>query len=94
MGKRRRRRTRSDEGGRGVIPGDGPVEWPGLTGPSVFTFEGRIKQMGAVSGNLARARGARGAGARFFWLLSIPPAAMAVLVRDLWRWLRGSPTRR
>ena len=69
------------------MPSGGPVEWPGLTGPSVFTFEGRMAQMRAVSANVSRA-GRRGVMARFLWLLQFPPAAVAVLVRDLWRSFR------
>jgi hypothetical protein len=85
MGKRRGRRTRSDEGGhsahleRGVT-----VDWPGLTGPSIFTVEGELGQRFAVTRNLARAKGWRGVSARALWLLLFPPLAVISLVRDLW----------
>lgn len=83
MGRRRGRRTRSDRRGGPLPPPEGLVQWPGLTGPSVFTFEGRMAQMSAISANLARATGTRGIVLRFVYLLGFPPAAIAVLVRDL-----------
>ena len=85
MGKRRGRRTRSSPGSLRRRAPAGPVEWPGLTGPSPYTFEGSLRQMSAVSSNLARATGARGVTARFLWLLAFPPAAIAVLVWDVAR---------
>jgi hypothetical protein len=87
MGRRRGRTTKSSRPGRGryTLPSDGPVDWPGLTGPSVFTFHGALQQTAAVSRNLARATGAQGAIARFLWCLAFPPAAAAVLTRDLFR---------
>ena len=83
MGRRRGRRTRSDRRGGPVLPPTGPLDWPGLTGPSIYTFEGRMAQMSAISSNLARATGTRGIIVRFVYLLAFPPAAIAVLVRDL-----------
>lgn len=77
MGKRRRRRTHSDEGGHRVDANKGPtVDWPGLTGPSIFTFEGSMEQRWAIVGNLVRARGWRGRSARL--LFAMPLLALAV----------------
>ena len=60
QGKKKGRRTRSDTGGGHVRPaGDGPIEWPGLSGQSVLTPEGRIEQLGHVASNLSRANGRR-----------------------------------
>lgn len=70
------------------MPPTGPMEWPGLSGPSIYTPEGRIRQMAAISSNLAKATGARGITARFLWLIGFPPAALAVLVRDVARVVR------
>lgn len=94
MGKRRRRRTRSDDGGpkahleRGVA-----VDWPGLSGPSIFTVEGALAQRSAVTRNIARAKGWRGISARLVWLVALPPVAAVALVRDLWRWSRSRTDR-
>jgi hypothetical protein len=77
MGKRRGRRTHSDEGGHRVDVDKGPtVDWPGLTGPSIFTFEGSMEQRWAIVGNLVRARGWRGWSARL--LFAMPLLALAV----------------
>ena len=85
MGKRRGRRTRSDERSGANRQGGAELGWPGLTGPSTFTAEGRIAQLGAISRNLAHAPGFRGASARFLLLMVFPPLAIASLVRDLAR---------
>lgn len=89
MGKRKGRRTHSRDGGPHLRPpAGGPLEWPGLTGPSPFTFEGRMRNMGAVSSNLSRARGGRAAVARFLWLLGVPPLAAVALIQDVAYMLR------
>src|SRR5258707_1234195 len=89
MGKRRGRRTRSDgRGGRVNIDRGVSTDWPGVTGPSIFTFEGSMLQRWAVSGNLARAQGRGAVPAGFLWLLEFPPIAIASLFVDGARWLR------
>lgn len=93
MGKRRGRRTRSDEGGRRVRLDHGVrLEWPGLSGPSVLTPEGRIQQDRAVSMNLARSRSPGAPLARVLWLLlRVPPAGLALGVVYFWRAIRRRP---
>jgi hypothetical protein len=81
MGKRRGRRTRSDEGGRRHNLDRGPtVKWPGLSGPSILTPEGRIEQDRAVSLNLARAEGPRAESAKLLWVSRISPLATVALL--------------
>lgn len=94
QGRRRGRRTRSDGDRRWrgqPRRGGGPIEWPGLTGPSVLTPEGKIAHIGAVASNLAHARGNRAAVARVLFAMIFPPAGIALLVVMLFRWLRGRP---
>lgn len=95
MGKRKGRRTHSDEGGRRVKLDRGVhAEWPGLSGPSIFTPEGRIEQDRAVSLKLARASGLRGATARVLWVvrvLPLVPAALALAIVYVWRAIRRRP---
>jgi hypothetical protein len=95
MGKRKGRRTRSGEGGRRLKLDRGVrAEWPGLSGPSIFTPEGRIEQDRAVSLNLAHASGLRGATARVLWVarvLLLGPAALALVIVYAWRAIRRRP---
>jgi hypothetical protein len=85
MGRKKRRRTRSD----GWARQNAPMEWDGLDNASPFTFVGGLKLTGKTAASAARARGFRGMSMRFLLLLPIFPAAIAVLLRDLWRWAHG-----